>query len=351
MKRNFKKLTAAVLCVAMLGTTALTGCGSSNNGGTAASGSTAGSNTAGEGAVTVKMATGGQDTLPSYASALDVINDLEDTGNFDFNYFGARQLGDDAEILQQVMAGTIQMGGTAASAFSTYTGLLDALAVPFVLDTYEKERTALKSDEVQAIFDAVEEATGVKILVAYDSGMRYLANNKHPIASLADVQGLKLRVVPSDLLIDSFKAIGANPTNLAYGDIYTGLQNGTIDGEEINITSIYSEKHYEQLKYFSDMGIYPFATTIFCNAEWYNSLTAEQQQELVDGFTKGYDYLFDNHLPEAEARGLEAMKNAGMEITEIADSTPFKDAVADVIETYKNKDPLMKAFIEMAEGL
>ena len=122
MKRNFKKLTAAVLCVAMLGTTALTGCGSSNNGGTA------GSNTTGEGAVTVKMATGGQDTLPSYASALDVISDLEGTGDFDFNYFGARQLGDDAEILQQVMAGTIQMGGTAASAFSTYTGLLDALA-------------------------------------------------------------------------------------------------------------------------------------------------------------------------------------------------------------------------------
>jgi len=357
MEKNFgkqmKKVTALLLCTAMFGTMlTLTGCGSSSTpSDSGTSGSDAPTQNDSSDGIVCKMATGGQDTLPSYATALDVIDDIEANSDIQFSYFGARQLGDDAEILQQVMAGTIQMGGTAASAFSTYTNLLDAFAVPFVLDSYDKERAAMQTEEAQAIFDAVEEATGVKILVSYDSGMRYLANNKHAIANLEDLKGLKMRVVPSDLLIDSFSAMGANPSNLAYGDIYTGLQNGTIDGEEINITSIYSEKHYEVLKYFSDMGIYPFATCIFANAEWFNSLSAEDQEILQSSFTNGYNYLFDQHLPEAEAAGMEAMETAGVEITAIEDPTPFKDAVADVIESYKSKDPLIKAFIEMAEGL
>lgn len=288
------------------------------------------------------MATGGQDTLPSYASAIDVIGDLKESSNLDIQYFGARQLGDDAEIVQQVMAGTIQIGGTAASAFSTYTGLLDAFQVPFVLNDYSKERKALQTDEAQKIFDEVEKQTGLKILALYDSGMRHLANNKHPIEKLDDLKGLKIRVVPSDLLIDSFEAMGANPSNLAYGDIYTGLQNGTIDGEEINITSIYSEKHYEVLKYFTNMGIYPFATAIFCNAQWFNSLPEEEQSVLKDGFNKGYDYLFDKYLREAEENGNKEMEEAGIQVTTINDNSEFKNAVQPVIEKYKGKDELMK---------
>lgn len=348
-----KKLVSLLLS-GVLTVSLLAGCGGSGDGGAADAGDTgASANTgsaSGEG-VSCIMATGGQDTLPSYATTLDVIADIEANSNISIDYMGARQLGEDAEILQQVMAGTIQMGGTASSAFSTYTGLLDAFVVPFVLNDYDKERAAMQTDEAQAIFDAVEEATGIKILACYDSGMRYLANNSRPIASLEDVKGLKLRVVPSDMLIDSFNALGANPSNLAYGDLYTGLQNGTIDGEEINITSIYSEKHYEVLKYFSDIGIYPFATTIFANAAWFNSLSAEDQETLRSSFAKGYDYLFDTHIPEVEAAGMQAMEDAGIEITHIEDTAPFESAVADVVASYKEKDPLIKAFIEMAEGL
>lgn len=346
MKRTWtthaRKLSSLLLGTALLASM-LTGCGgndaSSEDGGAA------------EGGTTIRMATGGQDTLPSYATVLDVIGDLESSTDLDFTYFGSRQLGDDAEIVQQVMAGTIQMGGTAASALSTYTDLLDAFTVPFLLDTYDKERVAMVSDEAQAIFDAVEEQLSIKILVAYDSGMRYIANNIRPVDSLDDLQGLVLRVAPTDILLDSFSAMGANPSTLAYGDLYTGLQNGTIDGEEINITSIYSEKHYEVLNYFTDLGIYPFATTIFCNADWFNSLSAEDQEAIQSAFTNGYNYLFDQYLPEAEATGLQAMEDAGIEITSVQDPQEFRDAVASVVETYRNRDDLTRAFIEMAEGL
>ena len=118
------------------------------------------------------------------------------------------------EILQQVMGGTIQIGGGAASIFSSYTNLLDAFFIPFLLNDYDKERKALTSEEAQAIFDKIEDDLGIKILVAYDSGMRHLANNVRPIASIDDLKGLKMRVVPTDVLIDSFKALGANPTTM-----------------------------------------------------------------------------------------------------------------------------------------
>ena len=346
MKRNWmiraKRISALLLGTVLLGSLA-TGCGgsSSSDNDSAAEGGT----------TTIQMATGGQDTLPSYATVLDGIDDIQENTDIEFSYFGSRQLGDDAEIVQQVMAGTIQMGGTAASALSTYTDLLDAFTVPFLLDTYEKEREAMVSEEAQAIFDAVEEELGLKIFVAYDSGMRYFANNIRPIETLDDVKGLVLRVAPADILLDSFSAMGINPSTLAYGELYTGLQNGTIDGEEINITSIYSEKHYEVLKYFTDMGIYPFATVIFANADWFNSLPADEQEAIQSAFTNGYNYLFAQHLPEAEAAGLQAMEDAGIEISSVQNPQEFRDAVADVVETYRNRDDLTKAFIEMAEGL
>ena len=168
--------------------------------------------------IVIKMATGGQDTLPSYAAAIDVIADIEALDdNIAFEYYGARQLGDDDAILQQVMSGTLQMGGLAASTFSTYTNLMDAFTVPFLINNYEVEKEAMLSDEAQAIFDKIEEDLGVKILASYDSGMRHLANNTHPITCVEDMKGLKMRVVPTDSLIESFNALGANPTTMNYG--------------------------------------------------------------------------------------------------------------------------------------
>ena len=302
--------------------------------------------------IAITFATGGADTLPSYAAAIDVVSDIEAADSaIDINYMGARQLGDDAEILQQVMGGTIQIGGVGYSVFSTYCPYLEAIALPFVLNDYTKEKKALVTPEAQALFDKVEAELGVKVLASYDSGMRHLANNVRPIKTLEDMKGLKLRVVPSDLLVNSFTALGCNPANVPYGDIYTSLQNKVIDGEEINVTSINSEKHYEVLKYFSEIGIYPFATIICCNADWFNSLPADVQKTLTDAFVKGYDYNFDKYIAEAEEAGYKAMEDAGVQVDVIEDKAPFQEAVAPYIDEYKEKDPAIKAFIEMASGL
>ena len=303
-------------------------------------------------AITATFATGGADSLPSYAAAIDVVADIMAAdSNVTINYMGSRQLGDDAEILQQVMGGTIQIGGVGYSAFSTYVPYLDAIALPFVLNDYAKEKAALTTAEAQALFDKVEEELGVKVLASYDSGMRHLANNTRAIKTIEDMKGLKLRVVPSDLLVNSFTAMGSNPANVPYGEVYTSLQNNVIDGEEINVTSINSEKHYEVLKYFTEIGIYPFATIIFANADWFNSLPENVQTEIQDAFVKGYDYNFDKYIAEAEAAGYAAMESAGIQIDVVEDIAPFQEAVAPYVEEYKEKDPAIKAFIEMAQGL
>ncbi len=362
MKKRFISLALAAALIA-----SLTACGGSSSAtATTAAAATAAAETkapaetapaeaaapAAHDAIAITFATGGADSLPSYAAAIDVVADIEAADSaIDINYMGARQLGDDAEILQQVMGGTVQMGGVGYSVFSTYCPYLEAIALPFVLNDYNKEKTALQTPEAQALFDKVEEELGVKVLASYDSGMRHLANNVRPINSLEDMKGLKLRVVPSDLLVNSFTALGCNPANVPYGDIYTSLQNKVIDGEEINVTSINSEKHYEVLKYFTEIGIYPFATIVFANADWFNSLPADVQTAIQDAFVKGYDYNFDKYIAQAEEAGYKAMEESGMEISVIEDKSAFQEAVAPYIEDYKEKDPAIKAFIEMAEGL
>lgn len=351
MKRFLGVIIAASMVVS------LSACGSGSSSAPASTGgapasSAAASTTSSGGKINIKMATGGQDTLPSYAAAIDSIKDIENQDkNINIEYYGSRQLGDDDAILQQVMSGTLQMGGTAASAFAQYTNLMDGFTIPFLINNYDKERKAMQSKEAQAIFDQIEKDLGIKILASYDSGMRHLANNTRPINTVADMKGLKMRVVPTDCLIDTFKALGANPTTMNYGDIYTGLQNKVIDGEEVNITSIYSEKHYEVLKYFTEIGLYPFETTIFCNAKWFNSLAPDEQKALEDGFKNGYNYVFDKYLKTAEDNGYKAMKDAGIQITKVDDPSEFEAAVKDVTNKYKNEDPLITAFVNMAEGL
>ncbi len=303
------------------------------------------------GQITVRMGASTQDTMPTTIAARKFCEEIarKTDGRITIDFYPARQLGDDTELAEQIMDGMLETAVVSTPIFSGYTPLLDSLQIPFLLNTYEKEYQALTSPEMQGIYKGLEEFN-IKTLTIFENGIRHLANNVRPINAPADLKGLKLRVVPSNLILDAVTSIGGNPTPMAYGEVYTALQNKVVDGEEINLTSIASEKHYEVVKYVSKIGFWPFPGALMLNMEFYNGLSPEDQAMFQETADECLRYNMDV-IAAAEAKSLELIAGANGEVNDITNLAPFIEATSHIRDEYAKKDPAIAAFIEMAKDL
>ena len=281
---------------------------------------------------------------------IDLVEERTD-GRVKIEFFHSLALGDDAAMMEQLINGTVEFVAPGAGAFGRYTPLLNVLQLPFLLNNYEKEFYVAQTKELQDIFAAMEPLLGLKILALHESGIRHLSNNIRPIQSFEDVRGLKLRTVPNQLMNDALQALGANPIAIgSFAEVYTGLQNRIMDGLEINKTSVYSQKFYEVLRYFTTVGLWPFPHALTVNLAFFNSLSPEDQKILIEAARESSEYN-KSILEEAEEVATKTMIENGMEIIEISDVQPFIDATKDIYEVYMSMDPLMRNFVEMARNL
>lgn len=356
MKKKTALLLAGILSVSML----LTACGNSNEpsgdtntpsgGGTEQTGEPAGE------PITITFGSYGSSSMPPAMGHEDAIDYISETsgGTITVDFIPDGVLGGESDMMQQVMDGTIQATECSASSLNLYTTLSECFQLPFLITDYETEQAALSSDAAQAIYDQIEKDLGLKIIGFSENGMRHFANNVRPITCVDDLSGLKLRIAPSNMLTDAITRLGASPMTVGYNDVYSALQNKVVDGEEINITSIYALKHYEQLKYISEIGMYPYPAFVVFNLDFWNSLTAEQQQIITDGFQKGCDNVFNTYLPdyEAEARTeIEAEGSTTFNVIEGDAKQEFVDICTPIWDEYREKDPLIADFIAYVESL
>jgi len=270
-------------------------------------------------------------------------------GRIKVSYHGQGTIGGDADLIQQVMAGQIQIAAFSIGMFSSYTPLLDVMQLPFLISDYDEEWEALNSDEWKAIVKKVEEQFDVKIMALHENGMRHFATIKKPVNTIEDVKGVKLRVAPSNVLQKAMQLIGANPMAITYHEVVSALQNRTIDGEEINITSAGSQKHYDVIKYISEIGFYPYPGPVVINGKFWRSLSPEDQQMITEVFNEGQVKNMKEFIPETESKLRKECEDNGVIFNVVENKQPFIDAVKPLYDEYKAKDPLMKAFIEKFE--
>ncbi len=337
-----KKTLALVLAIVLTCSLCLTGCGSS---------ATTTDDEAS--AVSVVWANYGSSKMPIAKADEKAIEYMEESGLFTVDYQPDGVLGGEADMIQQIMDGTIQATILSASTFSSYSSLLDCIQLPFLIGDYETEREALESPEAQALYDGIEEELGIKIIGYAENGMRHFATKKNPIETMSDLKGVKLRIVPSTMLTEVMTNLGASPQNVAYADVYSALQNNVIDGEEINITSVYAMSHYEQLSYISEIGMYPFPSFVCVNADFWNSLTEEQQQVWLEAEQISQDYEFETALPDYEEEARQACVDAGIEFNTIEGDAreEFVTVAKKTWETYRAQDDRIAAFIDAVSAM
>ncbi|MDF2547359.1 MAG: C4-dicarboxylate transporter substrate-binding protein [Anaerosolibacter sp.] len=245
-------------------------------------------------------------------------------GTMKVEVFPSSQLGSKNDIIDQMLAGDSVIT-LADGAFYADRGVPDFGIVfgPYLFETWEDAWNLTKSDWY-ADQSAKLEEQGLKILTSnWMYGDRHTLTKK-PVRTPADLKGMKIRVPNNTIQIKGFEVLGATPTPMALGEVYTSLQQGTIDGLENPLPVLYNGKFHEVAKYLTlDAHVKNFTTWI-CGTEFFNSLTPEQQQILIESGNEAG--IYNNEVQEkVMAETLEKFKAEGVEIIEV-NQDEFKKA-------------------------
>ncbi len=348
-----KKSIAMLLAVAM--TVSLAGCGGgqAETAGSAAEQTTAVEAAAGdtaESAETEEAAAGedpyaelGDFTMivghaqpegnPRYTSMEKFAEDVAEktNGHVTVEVFANGQLGTEKEMLEQVVAGTVQ--GMRGGQFDFSPRLL-MFTLPFLAQTREQVTALLNSDLAKKVCEEAEAETGTVIINLCDAGgWRQFSNSKHPITKPEDLQGLKMRTNGMNTIDKTFIALGATTTTIPYSDLYMGLKTGVADGQENPWVNVEGMKFYEVQPYFTEVNYQFHPDPFYVNAAWWNSLPTEYQDIISECATEMGTYN-DQLIDETQEAARQAIIDAGCQIyvpTE-EELQAFKDAVQVVYD-------------------
>lgn len=246
-------------------------------------------------------------------------------GTMKMEVYPASQLGAKTELIDQMLAGAPVIT-LADGAFYADRGVPDFGIVfgPYLFHTWDEVWTFAESDLYKGLCDRLAEEGGLRLLSSnWIYGDRNLLSKK-PVTCLADLKGMKIRVPSNNIQVEGMAVLGANPTPMALGDVYTALQQGTIDGFEQPTAVIYAGKYYEAAKHLTITEHVKNNTTWICGESFFSTLTPEQQKLLIETGDEAGIYCNEQYeIQTAEA--VEALKAAGVTIHEI-DMEEFRNA-------------------------
>lgn len=279
MKKHLALILAALMMAAMLA-----GCGSSSSSSESSaegsSESSAVTEDTGYNTLHIIAAHGSTETVAEHAGFLKFKELVEEgsSGSVTVDIYPNQQLGGDREYTEACVQGNVTMGGPSPAAIAALIPSLNAFETPFLFSDYETAYATLDSDAGQALLDSMETA-GLKGLGYFENGFRNLTCNKE-INSLADLEGLKIRTMENEVHLAIWTALGANPSPLAFGELYTALQQKSFDAQENPLEQIYNNNLHEvQDHVYLTHHVYtPYI--IYMNLEVWNGLN-EKTQDLI----------------------------------------------------------------------
>ncbi|WP_019121306.1 TRAP transporter substrate-binding protein [Brevibacillus massiliensis] len=331
--RKFKLLTGILSTTLVL--TALAGC--SGGGSSEPAGGQAGEQPAQT--IQIKLAHTGSETHQYHIGAEIFKKELESLSNntIKVNIHPNATLGNEKDAVEGVMNGIIDMSVQAAeSSFANVVPEMNVFGIPFLFKDSDHVYKVLDGDIGKSLLQKADEK-GMKALGFWEVGFRNMTTKSTPINTPADMKGLKVRVQPAPVWQEFMKSLGANPTPVEFNELYSALEQGTVDGQENPIATIMSMKFYEVQKQLAlTAHTYTPAVVIMSNKA-YNSLNDEQKQWVAEAVQKAAQEQ-RKILSDKEAQSIEELKQHGVNITE-PDRAAFAEATSGVAKVLADKVP------------
>jgi TRAP-type transport system periplasmic protein len=268
-------------------------------------------------------------------------------GKVKVSAFGSSQLGKDEDLVKKLKLGTVDFAlpSTVMSSVTPEFGLFE---MPYLV----KNRDHMMKIEKEIVWNWIgpaAEAKGYRILAIWENGFRHITNNKKPIVTPGDLAGVKLRVPGGQWRVKMFKGYGANPSPMAFSEVFTALKTGVMDAQENPLIQIYSAKFQEVQKYLSMTShVYTPAYVVVGKEKWDKMDKAQRDQiEAIAKDTQAYVYeqaaKFDGEL-------LGKLKSAGMQVNE-PNRAAFIEASKPIYEEFSKAVPRAKEMIDKALAL
>jgi len=261
-------------------------------------------------------------------------------GRLCIEVFHSAQLGQEKDTIEQTQFGVIDMNRVSLGPFNNIIEETQVPSLPYIFRSVEHMHKAMDGPVGQQILDSFSDHDLVG-LAFYDGGSRSFYNSQKPIYSMADLAGLKFRVMQSDMFVDMVSALGANATPMPYGEVYSSIQTGVIDGAENNWPSYDSSGHFEVAKYYT-LDEHLIVPEVLVMAKFsFNKLSAEDQA-LVRQAARDSVSVMRKLWVEREKVSEAAVRAAGSLIVTDIDKTPFIEAMVPVYDKYVTSNKLKK---------
>ncbi|MCM3571011.1 TRAP transporter substrate-binding protein [Neobacillus mesonae] len=325
MKKISKVLFLGLICVMLV---ALSACG---NGGKTEKAS--GDSKDSKGKIVIKFAHSAVEANSRHKAALMFKKLVEEKskGEMTVEVFPNEVLGSEPQMVEAVSFNDIQM--VAASTFAQYEPKVDAFGLPFLFETNEQAWKAIDGPIGQKVFEPLLD-DNLRVLGHLENGFRNVTNNEKPINSAKDLKGMKIRTPEQPVLVSIFKALGANPTPMAFGELYMALQQGTVDGQENPVANIYASKFNEVQKYLSLTKHSYSPVTVAISDKFWQTLTKEQQ-DIIASSVKEVSKWHRETVVKEEAGQIKELESKGMKVNTPTDMESFREAVKPVYKEYE----------------
>lgn len=262
--------------------------------------------------------------------------DEKSKGKLEITIFPSQQLGSEREALELLQIGSIGMTKVSSAALENFVPELRVYSLPYLFKDDEHIVNVLDGEIGRELLLAGEEYW-LRGLTYYDAGQRSFYTKDKPIETPDDLKGMKIRVMESQMAVDMVRTLGGSPTPISWGELYTALQQGVVDGAENNPPSFLTSRHYEVAKYYSlDEHTMLPDLLLISTIQWNN--LSEQEQDWIQEAADSSAVYQRKVWAEAEKEALETVQEAGVEII-YPDKEPFIEMTSPVYETFRESDP------------
>ncbi|WP_026534323.1 TRAP transporter substrate-binding protein [Arthrobacter sp. H14] len=285
-----------------------------------------------EGGSTMRLALNQTEQHPSYITLTDFSERLsEATNGWDIKVYPNETLGAQQEALQLVSDGSVEMAIVSGTQLENLNEDFKVFNLPGVFESIDHQMKALNDEEIVGeLFTSLEDENITVLSGGFTQGARSVYNSKHPINTPEDMNGLKFRVQESDIAQEMIRRMGGSPAPMAYGEVYTALQSGVIDGAENNEISYLTQKHNEVAKYFSYTEHLVGIDYMIINTDVLESMSDKDRkafQQEWERTVEDFTALWKKQTKEAHA----TLEEEGAQFNEV-DKEAFEEALAPIVE-------------------
>ena len=255
------------------------------------------------------------DTTSHYHKGLMYLNDLlqkKTSGELALDLYHSSQLGSERDAIEGVSMGTLEMTLVSSAPLSNFTDAFMIFDLPFIISDRNKAYAWMDGPNGQTILGALAQKNMIGLSI-WENGFRNLTNSQRPVSKPEDVKGMKIRLMENKVHVASFRTLGAYPTPMPMGELFTALQQKTVDGQENPLVIIYTSKLYEVQKYLTLTGHFYAPAILIINKGVWEKLTEEQRKIMTESIAEARDWE-RKYCQEMDGKLAEELKKVGLEI-------------------------------------